>query len=98
MIFIYVLFPYFLLQWSIPTPFFKFIIFKIILVISQMAYVRGWGKWWEKVGWVVGWGGWAVRGGLPYMAKLLNVRRCPNNEVTPWPAGNVQLPLDNTCA
>ena len=29
---IFVLFPYFLLWWSIPTPYFKFIIFKIILV------------------------------------------------------------------
>ena len=40
MIFIYILFPYFLLQWSIPTPFFKFIIFKIVLVyISRLTVV-----------------------------------------------------------
>ena len=42
---IFILFPYFLLQWSIPTPFFKFIIFKIILVYSLfMVYVV-----WENV-------------------------------------------------
>ena len=28
-----ILFPYFLLQWSIPTPFFKFIIFKLFLYV-----------------------------------------------------------------
>ena len=36
----YILFPYLLLQWSIPTPFFKFIIFKIILVyVCTYIYV-----------------------------------------------------------
>ena len=37
---IFVLFPYFLLQWSIPTPFFKFMIFKIILVYKASYVVN----------------------------------------------------------
>ena len=40
MIFIYILFPYFLLQRSIPTPFFKFIIFQIILVMFTLSQLQ----------------------------------------------------------
>ena len=47
------LFPYFLYQWSIPTPLFKFIIFKLLLyvyfyglaiAIASCIPVRGWIK------------------------------------------------------